>query len=170
MTDKNFIRRKNLLLRKELNSKEASDKIVSKILRSSDFLHAKNILIFYPMKYEINLLKLVEVKDKNFYLPRVEGDNLLICPFEGELKKSPFGVYEPVSPSVAPEITDIVYVPCLAIDKNLNRVGYGKGYYDRLFSTPGFKALKIAVIYKEFTHDIIDSDIYDKKVDSCVTD
>ena len=64
------LRKINSLLRKSLNQVEASDKIVLKIKSLSDFLNAKNILIFYPLKFEINLLELLKVKGKNFYLPK----------------------------------------------------------------------------------------------------
>ena len=168
--EKNLIRQKNLALRKELNQPLASKVIVSKILAFEDFLRAKNVLIFYPMKNEINLLPLIELIDKNFYLPRVDGDNLLICPYTTNLKKSNFGVFEPCNnPIDNISNIDLVFVPCLAIDKNLNRVGYGKGYYDRLFINPDFKALKVAVINKELLIDTIFVDDFDKKVDFVIT-
>lgn len=168
--EKNLIRQKNLALRKELNQPLASKVIVSKILAFEDFLRAKNVLIFYPMKSEINLLPLIGLTDKNFYLPRVDGDNLLICPYTTNLKKSNFGVMEPCNnPIDNISNIDLVFVPCLAIDKNLNRVGYGKGYYDRLFNNPDFKALKVAVINKELLIDTIFVDNFDKKVDFVIT-
>ncbi len=169
--DKKLIREKNLLLRKSLNQKEASDVIVSKILVLDAFLSCENVLIFYTLKNEINLLPLLFQKNKNFFLPRVDGDNLLICPYdENKLQKGAFGIMEPVTNPVNPSVIDIAFIPCLAIDKNLNRVGYGKGFYDRLFSNPDFRAKKIAVINKELTVDIIDSCPFDKKADFVITD
>lgn len=75
------LRKINSLLRKSLNQVEASEKIVLKIKSLSDFLNAKNILIFYPLKFEINLLELLKVEGKNFYLPKVKEDYLEICPY-----------------------------------------------------------------------------------------
>lgn len=164
------LRKKCSLLRKTLNQKRASDVIVSKILSLETFLAAKNILIFYPLKYEINLLKLTEAKGKNFYLPKTDGGNLLICPFEGELIKSSFNVLEPVTSPVSPDIIDLAFIPALCADKNLNRIGYGKGYYDRLFSNPLFKAEKVVVINKELVVEKIEADIFDKKADLIITD
>jgi len=169
--DKKIIREKNLLLRKNLNQKEASDVIVSKILTLDAFLACKNVLIFYPLKNEINLLPLLLKKDKNFFLPRVNGSSLLICPYdEDKLQKGAFGIMEPLGDPVNPSVIDVAFIPCLATDKNLNRVGYGKGFYDRLFSNPDFRAEKIAVINKELTNDIIDHCSFDKKVDFVITD
>ncbi len=168
--DKNSIREKNKLLRKTLDIKKASDVILSKIFLLKGFLCAKNVLIFYPLKYEINLLPLVSSKDKNFYLPKTENGNLLICPFEGELKKSDFGVMEPVSRPVKDiSIIDLAFIPALAVDKELNRIGYGKGFYDRLFLNPDFKAKKIAVINKELITDKIDAEKFDVKVDMVIS-
>ncbi len=170
--DKNLIRTNNKLLRKQLNIKKASDIILSKICSLKEFLDAKNVLIFYPLKYEINLLPLLEFKDKNFYLPKVEGDNLLICPYSNNLKKSSFNVMEPVDNIFCKNLSiiDTAFIPALAVDKNMNRIGYGKGYYDRLFSDTSFKAKKIVVINKELVVDNINANIFDKKIDFYITD
>lgn len=168
--DKNYLRKHNLALRKNLNQSVASNKIVSKILLSGEFLSAENILIFYPLKYEINLLKLLNCKEKSFYLPKVKGDYLQICPYKGNLIKGAFNIMEPDGCPVNPSCIDLAYIPSLAVDKNLNRLGYGKGYYDRLFSDTSFKAGKIAVINKELVVDKIDVSEFDIKVDGYITD
>ena len=170
--DKNLIRNKHKLLRKQLDIKQASDIILSKIYSLKEFLAAKNVLIFYPLKYEINLLPLLNFKDKNFYLPKVEGENLLICPYSTNLKKSSFNVMEPVENTNCSDLSiiDLAFIPALAVDKNMNRIGYGKGYYDRLFSKPEFKAKKIVVINKELVVSLIETDIFDKKIDFYITD
>ncbi len=170
--DKNLIRNKNKLLRKQLDIKKASDVILSKIYSLKEFSAAKNVLIFYPLKYEINLLPLLNFKDKNFYLPKVDGENLLICPYSTNLKKSGFNVMEPDDNIVCDDLSiiDLSFIPALAVDKNMNRIGYGKGYYDRLFSESEFRAKKIVVINKELVVSKIDADKYDKKIDFYITD
>ena len=169
--DKNKLREKNKNLRKTLDRISASNCITGKILEFEPFLRAKNVLIYHPLKYEIDLLELVKIKDKNFYLPKVYKDKLIICPYSCKLQKSSFGVMEPCD-GVLEDISliDIAFIPCLAIDKNLNRLGYGKGYYDRLFTGKEFKALKVAVIYKELLVDVIQTEACDKKVDFVITD
>lgn len=169
--NKDHIRQKNLAIRKTLNQDIASSVIVSKILSLEEFCLAKNVLIFHPLKSEINLLPLLKISGKNFYLPKVSGDNLLICPYTGELEKGSFGIFEPkTEPILDLSNIEVAFIPCLAIDKNLNRIGYGKGYYDRLFLRKDFFAKKIAVINKELMTDEIDVDKFDIKVDSYVTD
>jgi len=169
--DKKELREKNIKLRKQLDIKKASKVIVNKILSFKPFLSAKNILIYYPLKYEINLLELLKIKDKNFYLPKVRGEDLLICPYSNNLKKSDFGVMEPCVDELKNiSLIEFALVPCLSVDKKLNRLGYGKGFYDRLFSKPDFRALKVAVICKELIVENIDADEFDKKVDFIISD
>ncbi len=169
--DKCLIRDKNRILRRKLNQKEASRIIVSKILNSDFFIKSKNILLFYPMKYEINLLGLMNDKNKNFFLPKVFKDELLICPYGDNLKESNFKVMEPETEPIEDiSIIDTAFIPCLAADKELNRIGYGKGFYDRLLSRENFHAKKIAVINKELLADKIDVNKNDRKVDLIITD
>lgn len=73
-------------------------------------------------------------------IPRVnpETDQLENFYFEGlhQLKKNSWGILEPTQGiPTPPEKIDMVLVPLLAFDKNGNRVGYGKGYYDRFLAT-----------------------------------
>lgn len=169
--DKKQLREKNIELRKKLDKNRASKVIVSKILNFEPFLSAKNILIYYSLKYEIDLLELLKIKDKKFYLPKVKGEDLLICPYSDNLEKSDFGVMEPCIDELKDiSIIDLAFVPCLSVDKNLNRLGYGKGFYDRLFSKPDFKASKVAVIYKELMVENIKTDKFDKKIDFIISD
>ena len=44
---------------------------------------------------------------------------------------SNFGIKEPCSEPVAPDILDLIIVPALMVDKNGYRLGYGGGFYDR---------------------------------------
>lgn len=170
--DKNLIRNNNKLLRKQLDIKKASDAILSKIYSLKEFLAAKNVLIFYPLKYEINLLPLLDYKEKNFFLPKVDGDNLLICPYSNNLKKSSFNVMEPDDGKICSDLSiiDLAFIPALAVDKNMNRIGYGKGYYDRLFSNSNFRAKKVVVINKELVVPLIETESFDKKIDFYITD
>ena len=75
----------------------------------------------------------------------------------------------PLTNPVLPSVIDLAFIPALAADKDLNRLGYGKGYYDRLFSNPLFVAKKIAVINKELVVDKVTTDNFDIKVDAIIT-
>ncbi len=53
-----------------------------------------------------------------------------------ELEKNDFGILEPKKENkiVTPEDIDVIIVPGLVFDTNKNRIGYGKGFYDRFFN------------------------------------
>jgi len=132
-------------IRKTLDISSKSAAIASKIKAFDEYQAAKNVMLFYPKRFEINLLSLIS-DNKNFYLPRVCGDKLLVCPFKNgdELKISDFKVCEPCSEPIDPLNLDLVIVPALALDRNGYRLGYGGGFYDRFLSKYSVKSLAVA--------------------------
>ena len=110
--------------------------LVKNLMQTEAYRNAKNILIFYPLKYEVNLLSLLKDKTKNFYLPKIDGESLLCCPFcDGdELCESFFKTLEPITKPCDKQMIDLVVVPALCCDKKNYRLGYGGGFYDRYLS------------------------------------
>ena len=89
--------------------------------------------IYWPFQNEVDLRGL---KDKySLALPRC-GNNkeLLFCEWDGtQLTKDSEGILSPdFSLKLGYEKISIIFTPCLAVDKNLTRLGYGGGYFDRL--------------------------------------
>jgi len=83
---------------------------------------------------------------------------------------SKFGVAEPVDRSpILPGEIDMLIVPLLAFDKNGYRVGYGKGYYDKFLKACRNDAIKIGFSFFEPEHSIDDINMYDVKLDHCIT-
>ena len=82
--------------RKKLDIKNLSSKLVKKLQGTNEYKQAKNIMLFYPLKDEINLLKILEDNTKNFFLPKIDGKNLLCCPYfqDEELCESCFKTKE----------------------------------------------------------------------------
>lgn len=146
-----------------------SKQIVQNILNSDIFKRVKNVMLFYPLKGEINLLKLLECGDKNFYFPRCSGDELLVCPHCNDYKKNKYSIPEPLSePLNTLDVLDIILTPALCVDKNLYRLGYGAGYYDRFFKNEKIRALKIIPISENFLCEKIPADEYDIPCDMAV--
>ena len=117
----------------------------------------------FIIRNEIDLTSLLNVKDKNFYLPRCNGDDLEFCLFEGEnsLTQGRFNILEPTGKKIDPTILDIIYIPALMANKKCYRLGYGKGFYDRFFAFNEIKAKKVIVvafnlISNEFVQDDLD--------------
>ena len=155
--------------RKKLDIKALSLKLVNKLKLVEEYKNAKNVMIFYPLKYEVDLLTLLEDTSKNFYLPKIDGDTLLCCPYHSgdDLCISCFNTKEPVSDGINKTILDLVIVPALAIDKNNYRLGYGGGYYDRFLQ--GLNCNKITCIANEFIVESVFPNGFDIKIDKIIT-
>lgn len=167
MDSKSVLRAKAKDIRKTLDIANISKIIVSKIRNMDYYKSAKNVMIFYPMKYEINLLDLLN-DDKSFYLPKVNNKELLVCPYSKDLQKSVLNILEPNTKPVNPEILDLIFVPALFVDKNGHRLGYGGGFYDRFLATyPNITT--IAPIAKELVVENIPHDDWDIKIKQIIT-
>ncbi|MGK6352483.1 5-formyltetrahydrofolate cyclo-ligase [Parapedobacter sp. DT-150] len=87
-----------------------------------------------------------------------------------KLSNNHWGIPEPEGGvSVLPEELDIVFVPLLAFDIHGNRVGYGKGFYDRFLSACRPDVLKVGLSLFEPTGTILDADQYDVPLSMCIT-
>lgn len=97
------------------------------------------ILSFSPLPLEIDITELNKklAFEKRLYLPRISGNFLEICSVShlSDLHQGPFSLLEPKGDSIIP-LTDIdlVLLPALAFDRFGYRLGYGKGFYDRLLA------------------------------------
>lgn len=84
------------------------------------------------------LLTLLQGKDKEVVIPRMESDNCLshiLLTDATPVKENRFGIPEPIGGiSLSPQQMEVVFVPLLAYDLKGQRVGYGKGYYDRFLA------------------------------------
>jgi len=168
MKNKIELRNKIKLIRKTFDINAKSTIITENIRHTSIYKNAQNIMLFYPTKYEINLLKLLN-DEKNFYFPKVYGEDLLVCPNCGEFKKSVFNINEPCSSPVNPAILDLIIVPALAVDKENYRLGYGGGYYDKFLAKyPDITT--ITPIFKEFILDELPKNKFDIKIDYICSD
>ena len=156
-------------LRKTLPLDAISAKIVRKIRQNPEFQQAKNVLLYSPSKYEINLLALLD-EDKIFFLPKVNGKELLICPFKkGDvLEISSFNIKEPCSNPVDPCCLDLAIVPALAADKNCFRLGYGGGFYDRFLAQNKVKT--ITPVARQLLIEKLPVEKFDVPVDFGITD
>lgn len=164
--DKNLARKNALKDRKEYDNVNRSKLVLDELINSHILDKFKNIGIYYPIGKEINIIGLLEVyKDKNFYLPcTLEDIEFVKYSFEDELIDGPFNTKEPVGKSVDRELIECFIIPCVAISKNNQRIGYGKGYYDRYLD--GYKGYKIGICYKEYGNLDLELDSFDVYLDT----
>ena len=136
--DKSFLRNKSLLLRKKkyLTVKKFNYNLIFRLIRKHFYNKKITIGCYYPSNYEVNILKFIEEASKKKFkitLPVIKSSNKMS--FHSWIFKEPlyvnrFGIPEPKN-SKKKIIPDLIMVPLVVFDDHLNRIGYGKGYYDR---------------------------------------
>lgn len=132
MKDKNELRKwaKN---ERRLRDKRVDELLAEKLIKSGVFKTAQNIMLYYPLEDEINLLSVLKVQNKNFYLPKIDGEKLLCCKYSlgDSTCFSKFNTKEPLTPPCPKGEIDLAVIPALCCDVNNYRLGYGGGYYDK---------------------------------------
>ena len=146
---KSNIRKKILNLRKLENRKniQLQFSAIYNILKKNN-LKNKYIGGYYPVNYEIDdldILKELEKKNFKISLPVIKKNNEMDFykwSFRDNLNLNTYGIPEPEQTKLV--CPDIILVPLVAFDSQLNRIGYGKGYYDRKLKK--IKKIKINAI------------------------
>lgn len=172
--DKSYYRAEIKRLRSRLSDFEReleSEQVCKKIMELESYKNSKNILSFMNFGSELTieiLNKWIVEEGKNLYLPRVEKDGTLsVVEYGSGFTVGQFGIREPIGRKYSGKL-DLIIVPGLAFDKDGNRIGYGKGYYDRLFlSYP--TTIKVAPIFEFQLFDKIPYEEHDIKLDFIVT-
>ena len=169
MDEKSHLRTKFKELRRNIDTAGVSLEICKRIRDFGLYKRAKNVMIFYPTKFEINWLSLLD-DNKNFFFPRVNGLELQVCPYshDTEFKKSSYNINEPCSTPVSHEILDLIFVPALAADTSGYRLGYGGGFYDRFLPLCS-NAVTVIPIFDEFVLNALPIEEFDCKVDYIIT-
>jgi 5-formyltetrahydrofolate cyclo-ligase len=141
MQEKVAIRKKALINRKDKYF-EVSDqffKPLIEILKKKNKYKTVSLALYYSANYEVNVLKLFEtikIKKVKILLPVVKKKNKMIFvewQYLDPLKINNFGMLDPCLQTKS-LIPDIMLIPLLAFDSQNNRLGYGKGFYDKYLS------------------------------------
>jgi 5-formyltetrahydrofolate cyclo-ligase len=173
---KSKLRKKILKIREKNNKKniKISFNQIIKILKKEK-ISKKIIGGYYPVNFEIDDLKLLEKLEKkkfNISLPVVKKNfkmDFYQWSFADYLKINKYGIPEPEKKKIV--YPDVLLIPLVAFDKNLNRLGYGGGYYDRLIEelSKKKKIIKIGLAFSIQKIDKVPINIYDQKLDYIVT-
>ena len=152
-----------------------SEAILRQLEQLPEWKAARVVLLYWSMADEVQTHDFVNrwYKDKVLLLPCVDGDDLVLRQYTGPeclVAGEQFGIGEPTGPIWTDlDAIQIIIVPGVAFDRSGNRMGRGRGFYDRMLkSTVG--ALKIGIAYDFQMLDEIPVEPHDVKMDRIITE
>lgn len=177
---KGHLRKKLTQLRKKKYFELSSEQkffLLNKIIKIANQLKKSKIGIYFPINYELNILSIFntkQIKKLKFLLPCIKNKNTMS--FKSWNLNEPmfinkFGILEPSKKNKILK-PDILLVPLLGFDLNKNRLGYGRGFYDRFISN-SLKSNKITTIGIAFSFQKIKKihiEKHDQKLDFVLTE
>jgi len=153
-TEKNRLRKE---IRQEKNQynpaqlRKMSASVWEQLEQNPHFRQAKVVVAYWSLPDEVYTHDFVRkwASDKTILLPVIDGENLLLKSFEGDVNlhiEEKFHIPEPTEGQIYPiEEVDLIIVPGMAFDKQNNRMGRGKAFYDKLLKNAG--VYKIGVCF-----------------------
>mgnify|MGYP002712927149 CR=1 FL=1 len=178
---KTDLRQKYKALRKTLSEQELeafslaiANKLLEMPIWEKSFYH---VFLSIEALKEIDtapILSVLSGKDKHIVVSKTHFKNRTLSHFlltdSTAIKVNHWGIPEPTDGiEIQPKKIDVVFVPLLAFDKHGNRVGYGKGFYDKFLSECQPETLKIGLSFFESEEAIEGITENDVKLDFCVT-
>ena len=150
--------------------------LFSKVIDIGEFKTSKNILIYHPLSYEVNIFdNLTNIKDKNYFLPKIINQEIFPCKY---ISKSDLMIseYKILTPKAATTFQlkniDLIIVPGLAFTLSGQRLGQGKGLFDK-FLKKYYKENKqgktLSVVYPEQLAENLPTTSHDQKIQKIIT-
>ena len=178
MVDKAEIRKRMRELKRAVTPEEKlrrSETVMRSVEQLPEFQRARVVLLYWSMADEVQTHAFVErwYRDKTLLLPCVDGDDLVLRQYTGPecmVAGEQFGIGEPTGEEWKDlDAVECIIVPGVAFDKQNNRMGRGRGFYDRLLkSTPN--AVKVGVAYDFQMLDTIPVEPHDVKMNRVITE
>ncbi|TWO32166.1 5-formyltetrahydrofolate cyclo-ligase [Seonamhaeicola sediminis] len=175
------LRRKYKALRNNLSLNDVDEQsilIANQLLKLPIWEHSfYHIFLAIEVQKEVNteyILSILSGKDKNIVVSKSDFETMEMTHFlltdNTKIKNNHYNIPEPIDGiEISNKKIDVVFIPLLAFDKQGNRVGYGKGFYDKFLSNCKPTTLKIGLSFfeaEELISDIFENDI---GLDYCVT-
>ena len=135
------------------------------------FAEAQHILLYHSLPDELSSHSVIErwvELGKIVYLPVVIGDDLVVRRYSKEaMQQGEFNIMEPTGNDVDTDLLQLIIVPGVAFDASGNRLGRGKGYYDRLLSRTAATCVGVCYNCQLLPH--IPAEAHDKVMHYIVT-
>ncbi len=165
------MKRQKLALTPEARMRLSLD-ICQSVESLPEFKTAQYVLLYHALPDEVDTAPMLTrwLGRKQLFLPIVKGDDLVIAPYDPSMmKQGAYGIWEPdETNAVSPSLIDLIIVPGVAFDQSRNRLGRGKGYYDRLLT--GTTAHKVGIAYDLQLLDSIPAEAHDIPMNRIVTE
>ena len=176
-TDKADIRRQVKKLRNEMSQDDCrrrSESICQRFFSLDSFAENNCICAYISKGNEVDTIPIIEKawsEGKSVYVPKVYGEIMHFIRIDSfdDVAKGNFGIMEPVSDDISDPEDGVIIMPGVAFDAELNRIGFGGGYYDRYLESHD-NLLKVALAYDFQIVRHIDSEENDIKPDLIVTE
>lgn len=159
------IRQKKKLLSSE-DKLQAAELVFKQLFQLEQWEKANRVLVYHSLPDELQTIEYLDkMLSKELFLPKVDGDTLKIVAYDkSRLITGAYNILEPDDNNYFPvEDIELIIIPGVAFDKQKNRLGRGKGYYDKLLSNTD--AFKIGICYDFQLVDEISTDAHDIKMD-----
>ncbi len=156
-----------------------STSIAARLTGLGFYKDSKEILVYYPFRSEIDttiIIRRAIKQQKKVILPRVNGKDLdlyYIKDLSNDLSPGTFDIMEPIPSECTPasyKDIDMVLVPGVSFDRDLNRLGYGGGFYDKLLEKLPADIPRIVLAFDLQIVDNIPVTEHDLKVDIIITE
>lgn len=176
-SNKEELRKELLAKRKQLAVSEIharSERIANELITSGMFENVRTVLSYMPLGNEVRTEKIHEYlwdKGISVYLPYTdENYNILPCRYRKDavLAEERFQVAVPAEKEFATEDMDVVLLPAVGIDQNGNRIGFGKGCYDRYLKRKN--ATTVALLYRFHVLEVVPASEYDVPIQKILTE
>jgi len=166
-----MLRRRNRLTEEDIIQK--SKLIKNNLLSLKEYKEAKTIMIYVSFGKEVETHNLIKeaLKTKTVLVPKVKEDQIIACKINtlDDLEQGAFGILEPkTSVEFSKKKIELIILPGIVFDKLGNRIGYGKGFYDKFLKN--INATKIALAFDFKVLEQVPTRKYDIKMNIIVTE
>lgn len=152
---------------------EMSARICRQVLTDTHWAKANTVFLYHALTDEVDTTMLIDAamqEGKTVLLPVIDGDDLRLKIHTGATQTGSYSIQEPIGEEFTcyKEIA-LAIVPGMAFDKNGNRLGRGRGFYDRTLPKLA-EAYKIGLCFPFQLLESIPCEAYDIKMDAVLYD
>ncbi len=173
------LNKRNALEKEEVSNK--STVIINKVFSLSQYNNADLIFCYIDFRNEVETKEFINTclkAGKRVAVPLItslDGIKAMhaceITSAADDLKTGYYGILEPVKDRPVPvDSIDLAIIPGVAFDKSLNRLGFGKGFYDRFLPKLKKRCLKVGIAFEIQIADAVPTSEYDVKLDVLITE